>query len=72
MEFGTKKCGVVVLMRGKLCKNKGIQLMNGHIKEVDDEDYKYLCILELDKSKEREIWTYSELMTLLLGGSNFS
>ena len=37
MEFGIKKCGVVVLKRGKLCKSEGIKLINGQtIKEVDD------------------------------------
>ena len=56
MEFGIKKCGVVVLKRGKLCKSEGIKLINGQtIKEVDDEGYKYLGILELDKFKEREM-----------------
>ena len=56
MEFGTKKCGVVALKRGKLCKSEGIKLINGQtIKEVDDEGYKYLGILELDKFKEREM-----------------
>ena len=25
MEFGIKKCGVVVLKRGKLCKSEGIK-----------------------------------------------
>ena len=39
MEFGIKKCGVVVLKRGKLCKSEGIKFINGQtIKEVDDED----------------------------------
>ena len=56
MEFGIKKCGVAVLKRGKLCKSEGIKLINGlTIKEVDDEGYKYLGILELDKFKEREM-----------------
>ena len=56
MEFGIKKCGVVVLKRGKLCKSEGIKLINGQtIKEVDDEGYKYLGILELDKFKAREL-----------------
>ena len=53
MEFGIKKCGVVVLKRGSLYKSEGIKLINGQtIKEVDDEVYKYLGILELDRFKE--------------------
>ena len=56
MKFGIKKCGVAVLKRGKLFKSEGIKLINGlTIKEVDDEGYKYLGILELDKFKEREM-----------------
>ena len=45
-----------MLKRGKLCKSEGIKLINEQtIKEVDDEGYKYLGILELDKFKEREM-----------------
>ena len=56
MKFGIKKCGVVVLKRGNLSKSEGIKLINGQtIKEVDEESYKYLGILELDKFKEREM-----------------
>ena len=58
MEFGIRKCGVAVLKRGrgKLCKSEGIKLINGlTIKEVDDEGYKCLGILELDKFKERKM-----------------
>ena len=51
-----KKCGVAVLKRGKLCKSEGIKVINGlTIREVDDEGYKYLGILELDKFKEKEM-----------------
>ena len=39
-----------------MCKSEGIKLINGlTIKEVDDEGYKYLGILELDKFKERKM-----------------
>ena len=56
MEFGIKKCGVVVLKRGNLWKSEGIKLINRQtIKEVDDKGYKYLSIPELDKFKEREM-----------------
>ena len=56
MKFGIKKCGVTVLKRGKLNKTEGIQLVNGEkIKEVCEEGYKYLGILELDKVKEQEM-----------------
>ena len=56
MEFRIKKCGVVVLKRGKLCKSEGIKLINGQkTKEVDVEGYKSLGNLELDKLKEKEM-----------------
>ena len=56
MEFRIKKSGVVVLKRGKLCKSEGIKLINGQkTKEVDDEGYKSLGNLELDKLKEKEM-----------------
>ena len=39
-----------------MCKSEGIKLINGQtIKEVNDEGYKYLGILELDNFKEREM-----------------
>ena len=44
MEFGRKKCGVVVLKRGKLCKSEGVKLINGQtMKEVVDKGYKYVA-----------------------------
>ena len=49
----------MVLKRGQLCESEGIKLINGQtIKEIDDEGYKYLGILELNIQvilKEREI-----------------
>ena len=36
MEFGIKKCGMLVLKRGKLAKMEGIVLPDGQVpKEVD-------------------------------------
>ena len=41
---------------GEVCKGEGIKSINRQtIKEVDDDGYKYLGILELDKFKEREM-----------------
>ena len=56
MEFGLKKCGVVILKKGKLVKFDGIHLPNQEImKEVDENGYTYLGILELDEIKEHEL-----------------
>ena len=56
MELGLKKCGVVILKEGKLVKFDGIHLPNQEImKEVDENGYTYLGILELDEIKEHEM-----------------
>ena len=53
MQFGLKKCGVLVLKRGKAVKQNGIALPNGQMmKEIDESGYKYLGIVEMDKIKE--------------------
>ena len=54
--FGIKRCGVVILKKGKLAKFDGIHLPNQEImKEVDENGYTYLGILESDKIKEHEM-----------------
>ena len=56
MEFGLKKCRGVILKKGKLAKFDGIHLPNQEImKEVDENVYTYLGILELDDIKEHEM-----------------
>ena len=56
MEFGLKKCGVVLLKKGKLVKFDGIHLPNQEImKEVDENGYPYLATQELDAIKEHEM-----------------
>ena len=56
MEFGIRKCGVLVLKREKIVRCEGIELQNDEmIKEVGQEGYTYLGIVELDKVKENEM-----------------
>ena len=56
MEFGTKKCGILTMKRGKVVRCEGIKLPNCEVmKEVEKEGYTYLGIVELDKIKENEI-----------------
>ena len=56
MEFGLKKCGVLIMKRGKLVKLEGVTLPDGHVmREVEQDGYKYLGIVELDKIKEAEM-----------------
>ena len=56
MELGYRKCGLLIVKRGKIVRNQGIELPNGQtMKEVEQEGYKYLGIVELDKMKENEM-----------------
>ena len=56
MELGLKKCGVVILKKGKLVKFDGIHLLSQEImKEVYEKRHTYLGILELDEIKEHEM-----------------
>ena len=56
MEFGLKKCGLVILTKRQLVKFDGIHLPNHEImKEVDENGHTYLGILELDEIKEHEM-----------------
>ena len=50
MKFGIDKCAVLGLERGRLVRSEGIELPDGErMKEVDEEGYKYLGVLQLDK-----------------------
>ena len=56
MEFGLIKCGVVILKKGKLFQFHGIHLPKQEItKEVDENGYTYLGLLELDEIKEHQM-----------------
>ena len=56
MEFGLKKCGVLVLKRGKVKQMNGLMLPSGDVmKQIDEEGYKYLEMLEIDKVMEEEM-----------------
>ena len=56
MEFGIKIWGVVNLKKGELVKFYGIHLPDQQImKEVDENGYSYLGILQLDEIKEHEM-----------------
>ena len=51
MQFGIKKCGPLIMERGKV-----IRLPDGqYMKDIDETGYTCLGILETDKIKEKEI-----------------
>ena len=56
MEFGLKKRGVLALKRGKVKQMDGLVLPSGDVmKQIDEEGYKYLGMLEIDKMMEEEM-----------------
>ena len=56
MEIGIRKCGLLILKRGKIVRHQGIEPPNGEtMKEVEQKGYTYLGIVELDKIKENEM-----------------
>ena len=56
MEFGIKKCGVLVLKRGKVVSSEGAEMPDGErIKEIEKNGYRYLGILEYNKIKESKM-----------------
>ena len=56
MEFGIKKCAILTMKRGEIVKSEGIKLLDGEVmKQVGQEGYTYLGIIELDKIKEIEM-----------------
>ena len=56
MEFGIKKCGILTMKWGKIVKKEWIKLPDGEVmKQVGQEGYTYLGIIELDKIKETEM-----------------
>ena len=56
MEFGIGKFGVLVMQRGKVVATDGTELPDGQvIKDIEENGYKCLGILEMDKIKEVEM-----------------
>ena len=56
MEFGIKKYRVIIMNTGKVKSTEGIELPSGEkIREIEEDGYKYLGILEYDRVKEQEI-----------------
>ena len=56
MEFVIKKCGVIIMNRGKVKSTDRIELPSGEkIRKIEAEGYKYLGILEYDRIKGQEM-----------------
>ena len=69
MEFGIKKGCVIIMNRGKVKSTDGIELPSGEkIREIEEDGYKYLGILEYGKVKEEEMKDSSGMS--ISGGKN--
>ena len=57
MKFEIKKCGVLVLKKGKVVSLDGAEIpTDGQImKDVEEKGYEYLGVLEADSFKEKDM-----------------
>ena len=56
MQFGIKKCGVLIMERGKVIREDSIRLSDRQLmKDIGETGYTYLGILKTDKIKEKEM-----------------
>ena len=56
VQFGIKKCGVLIMVRRKVIRADEIRLPDGlHMTYINETGYTYLRILETDKIKEKEM-----------------
>ena len=56
LEFGIKKCGVIITNKGKVKSTEGMELRSGEkVRETEEDGYKYLGILKYEKIKEQEM-----------------
>ena len=56
MRFGLEKCATLVMKRGKKIEDNGINLPDGKVmRDLGDESYKYLGVLEADKMRMEEM-----------------
>lgn len=56
MKFGLQKCATLVMKRGKKIEDTGITMPDEQvIKDLDEEPYKYLGVLETDRIKMDEM-----------------
>ena len=56
MEFGLPKCGVLIMKRGKVANSEGTSIPHEKMmKNIEEDEYKYLAILEADGAKHEEM-----------------
>ena len=56
IEFGFKKCGVLILKKRKVVKSREVSMLNGNMMKNNEEcGYMYLGMLETDGVKHEEM-----------------
>ena len=56
MEFGLKKCGVLIIKRRKVVKSEGISVPDGKTMEnIEEGRYKYLGMLKINDAKHEKM-----------------
>ena len=57
MQFGVKKCAVLIMKRGRQIKSDGVKIPGSNdIRSLQESDgYKYLGVLQNDEVKEKEM-----------------
>lgn len=48
MEFGISKCGMLNIKKGRVTSSEGIEINEERIKDIEEEGYKYLGVMEHD------------------------
>ena len=67
IEFGIKKCGILVLKKTKVVNSDGIELPDGKVtKDIEKNGYKYIRDLEADILQERAMEEYERRLKLIL------
>ena len=71
MKFGYEKCARVIIHRGKVKRTEGMKIGEDRIRDIDQEGYKYLGIMQhhvnLDNiTKAKAICTYKKRLRQVL------
>ena len=56
MEFGLRKCEVLIMKRGRAVKSEGISIFDGKMmKNIEEGEYKYFGIFKADGRKHEKM-----------------
>lgn len=67
IEFGIKKCGILVQKKTKVVNSDGIELPDGKVtKDIEKNGYKFIRVLEADILQEKATEEYERRLKLIL------